>query len=99
MRFCIIPAIRGQLRSRPIADIVQETEQLVMQGVREIILIAQDLAAFGRERGNSELLPLLQALAAVQGLRWIRPLYIYPEYISDAFLEFFASENKNGQIP
>ena len=92
--FCIIPAIRGQLRSRTIADIVQETEQLVTQGVREIILIAQDLAAFGRERGNSELLPLLQALAAVQGLRWIRPLYIYPEYISDAFLEFFANENK-----
>lgn len=92
--FCIIPAIRGQLRSRTIADVVQETEQLVTQGVREIILIAQDLAAFGRERGNSELLPLLQALAAVQGLRWIRPLYIYPEYISDAFLEFFASENK-----
>ena len=92
--FCIIPAIRGQLRSRTIADIVQETEQLVTQGVQEIILIAQDLAAFGRERGNSELLPLLQALAAVRGLRWLRPLYIYPEYISDAFLEFFASENK-----
>ncbi len=92
--FCIIPAIRGPLRSRPIADIVRETEQLVAQGVVEIVLIAQDLAAFGRDRGHSDLLALLQALAAVSGLHWIRPLYIYPEYISDAFLDFFASENK-----
>ncbi len=92
--FCIIPAIRGPLRSRPIADIVRETEQLVAQGVVEIILIAQDLAAFGRDRGHSDLLALLRALAAVQGLRWIRPLYIYPEYISDEFLDFFASEDK-----
>ena len=63
--FCIIPAIRGPLRSRPIADIVRETEQLVAQGVVEIILIAQDLAAFGRDRGHSDLLALLRALAAV----------------------------------
>lgn len=92
--FCIIPAIRGPLRSRTIADIVRETEQLVAQGVVEIVLIAQDLAAYGRDRGHCDLLALLQALAAVQGLRWIRPLYIYPEYISDAFLDFFAGENK-----
>ena len=92
--FCIIPAIRGPLRSRPIADIVRETEQLVAQGVVEIVLIAQDLAAFGRDRGHCELLALLQALAAVPGLRWLRPLYIYPEYISEAFLAFFASEDK-----
>lgn len=92
--FCIIPAIRGPLRSRALADIVHEVEQLVEQGVIEIILIAQDLAAFGRDRGDCDLLALLKALAAVSGLRWIRPLYIYPEYISDAFLEFFASEAK-----
>ncbi len=92
--FCIIPAIRGPLRSRPISDIVCETEQLVAQGVIEIILIAQDLAAFGREHGDHDLLALLQALAAVPGLRWIRPLYIYPEHISDAFLDFFAHEDK-----
>ena len=92
--FCIIPAIRGPLRSRAIADIVLEVEQLVAQGVSEIILVAQDLAAFGRDQGTDDLLALLRALAAVQGLRWVRPLYIYPEYISDAFLEFLASEDK-----
>lgn len=92
--FCIIPVIRGPLRSRSVGDIVIEVERLVDQGVIEVILIAQDLAAFGRDGDDSDLLFLLKSLAAVRGLRWIRLLYIYPEHISDAFLEFFASESK-----
>jgi ribosomal protein S12 methylthiotransferase len=92
--FCIIPAIRGPLRSRLISSVVDEVKNLVTDGVVEINLIAQDLAAFGRESGEDRLLPLLKELCAIEGLRWIRLLYVYPENINDEFLEFFAKEDK-----
>lgn len=92
--FCIIPAIRGRLRSRPIESIISEVKILVENGVKEINLIAQDLAAYGREKGKDELLPLLKELVAVEGLHWVRLLYMYPENINDEFLEFFAKEDK-----
>ncbi len=92
--FCIIPAIRGKLRSRPISSVVTEVRHLVDQGVKEINLIAQDLAAYGRETGTADLLDLLKALVEIDGLQWIRCLYVYPENISDEFLEFFATNPK-----
>lgn len=92
--FCIIPAIRGKLRSRPIPNVVKEVEDLVEQGVKEVNLIAQDLAAYGRDWGSSDLLPLLKALEAVDGLQWIRMLYVYPENIDEPFIEYFASQEK-----
>jgi len=92
--FCIIPAIRGKLRSRPIVNVVEEVRKLVAGGVVEVNLIAQDLAAYGRDLGSDQLLPLLKELVKVDGLRWVRMLYVYPENISDEFLEFFASERK-----
>jgi ribosomal protein S12 methylthiotransferase len=92
--FCIIPAIRGKLRSRPIQSVVKEVMNLVDQGVIEVNLIAQDLAAYGREHNEFDLLELLKLLVKVDGLQWIRLLYVYPENISDAFLEFFANEPK-----
>lgn len=92
--FCIIPAIRGQLRSRPISNVVQEAKALAATGVKEINLIAQDLAAYGRDWGSSDLLELLKALVEVEGIDWIRLLYVYPENISDEFIEFFASHPK-----
>lgn len=92
--FCIIPAIRGRLRSRPVLSVVTEVAKLVQDGVKEINLIAQDLAAYGRDRGADELLPLLQELVKIEGLKWIRLLYVYPENISDDFIDFFASEPK-----
>ena len=93
--FCIIPAIRGRLRSRPVDSVVREVEQLVADGVVEINLIAQDLAAYGRDRSDAaDLFGLLRALVAIPGLQWVRCLYVYPEYISDEFLEFFANEPK-----
>ena len=92
--FCIIPAIRGKLRSRPIESIVKEAQDLAATGVSEINLIAQDLAAYGRERGEDNLLPLLKELVKVEGIEWIRMLYVYPENISDEFLDFFARERK-----
>lgn len=93
--FCIIPAIRGKLRSRPIDNIIQEVEKLAENGVKEINLIAQDLAAYGRDlKNDTSLLALLKALVKIDGIHWIRPLYIYPENISDEFLEFLATEPK-----
>lgn len=92
--FCIIPAIRGRLRSRPIHSVVKEVMNLVDDGVQEINLIAQDLAAYGRDLDETDLLQLLRALVKIDGLKWIRLLYVYPENISDEFLEFFAAEEK-----
>ncbi len=92
--FCIIPAIRGKLRSRPIPNVVQEVKNLAAQGVKEINLIAQDLAAYGRDWGESDLLPLLRQLVEIDGIEWIRLLYVYPENISDEFVEFFAAHPK-----
>lgn len=92
--FCIIPAIRGKLRSRPIANVVKEVQNLAREGVKEINLIAQDLAAYGRDWGASDLLPLLKELVEVEGIEWIRLLYVYPENISDEFIDFFAKHPK-----
>lgn len=92
--FCIIPAIRGPLRSRPIQDVVREVEELAAQGVKEVNLIAQDLAAYGRDSGEMNLLDLLKRLVLVNDIEWIRLLYVYPENISDEFLEFWANQPK-----
>lgn len=92
--FCIIPAIRGKLRSRPIPNVVSEVQRLALEGVKEINLIAQDLAAYGRDWGASDLLELLRQLVDVEGIDWIRLLYVYPENISDEFIEFLATQPK-----
>ena len=92
--FCIIPAIRGKLRSRSVESIVKECENLAAGGVGEINLIAQDLAAYGGDRGRKDLLPLLRQLVGVEGISWIRLLYMYPENISEDFLDFLALEPK-----
>jgi ribosomal protein S12 methylthiotransferase len=93
--FCIIPKIRGTLRSRTIDSLVAEATQLVRNGVVEINLIAQDLTDYGRElRDHSNLVTLLKALARIDGLQWIRMLYVYPDELSDELLELVASEPK-----
>lgn len=94
--FCIIPEIRGPLRSRSISSIVSEVEELTSSGVIEINLIAQDLTAFGREKKDErESLPnLLRSLVKIHDLRWIRLLYAYPEHINDEFIEIFKNEPK-----
>lgn len=92
--FCIIPAIRGKLRSRPIESVVAEVRNLANEGIKEVNLIAQDLAAYGRDVGTTDLLALLKELVQIDGIAWIRLLYVYPENISDEFLEFFANQPK-----
>ena len=92
--FCIIPAIRGRLRSRPIDSIVSEVGRLGDQGVKEINLIAQDLAAYGRDTGEYSLRELLEQLVEVDKISWLRMLYVYPENISDDFLSLWSTSDK-----
>ncbi len=92
--FCIIPKIRGPHESRPMADLVDEAARLAAEGVVELNLIAQDLTAYGRDRGDgSSLAALLRALAVrVPALRWLRLLYAYPASVTDDLLEVIATE-------
>lgn len=93
--FCIIPKIRGTLRSRTIPSLVAEAEQLVAGGARELNLIAQDLTDYGRDlRDGTDLAGLLRALVKVEGLEWIRMLYVYPDELSDEVLDLVATEPK-----
>ena len=95
--FCAIPAIKGPARSRPNADILDDTEQLIDQGVQEIILIAQDTTAYGLDRGERDgLPPLIERILkrTQQGgshLQWLRLLYAYPQRISPRLIEVMAS--------
>jgi ribosomal protein S12 methylthiotransferase len=93
--YCVIPSIRGTLRSRSLASVVAEVENLVQGGVKEINLIAQDVTAFGADRDDgANLVDLLEQLVKVDGLHWLRLLYAYPDGISDALLELMAREPK-----
>lgn len=93
--FCAIPLIRGQLRSRSVEDIVKEAEGLVKKGVREIILLAQDTASYGKDLyGEPKLAYLLQSLCRIEKLDWIRILYSYPRFFNDELIETIAREPK-----
>ena len=92
--FCTIPAIRGQYRSRPLQDLLQEAEWLASQGVVELNLIAQDTTAYGIDLGKSPRLPdLLEALAKTDKFSWIRLLYGYPQRINRRLLEVMGSHD------
>lgn len=93
--YCIIPQLRGPLRSRSIDSVVAEVTALVADGVREINLIAQDITAFGSDRKDgSDLVGLLRELVKINDLRWLRLLYAYPDGISDALIGLIAAEHK-----
>ncbi len=93
--FCIIPTLRGSYRSRPADSIVREARQLAARGVREILLISQDTTFYGIDRGERGALGrLLRALNEVDGLEWIRLLYLYPTTIDDATLAAMAECEK-----
>jgi ribosomal protein S12 methylthiotransferase len=78
--YCAIPLIRGDLASRPRADVVDEAQGLLAAGAHELILIAQDLGSYGRDRGTAELPALLTDLAALPGRFWVRLLYVHPDH-------------------
>lgn len=89
--FCIIPQLRGKFRSRRMSSIIAEAENLIAQGVREITLIGQDTTCYGEDLGLSDgLAQLLEALAALPGLRWLRFLYAYPNKVTTRLLETIA---------
>jgi len=93
--YCSIPQIRGAVKSRSIADIVAEAERIAENGIKEIIIIAQDTTQYGVDiYGRSALAPLLKKLAEVDGIKWIRVLYSYPEFITDEIINVFAEEDK-----
>jgi ribosomal protein S12 methylthiotransferase len=89
--FCIIPTLRGSYRSRTIESIVREARSLAERGVRELLLISQDTSFYGIDRGKrGSLARLLRELNKVEGLSWIRLLYLYPTTITDEVLEAMA---------
>jgi ribosomal protein S12 methylthiotransferase len=89
--FCIIPQLRGKFRSRRMSSIVAEAENLIAQGVREITLIGQDTTCYGEDLGLKDgLAQLLEALAVLPGLRWLRFLYTYPNKVTTRLLETMA---------
>jgi len=93
--YCIIPYVRGSYRSIPMEDIVKEAEELSAAGVRELILVAQETTLYGIDLYGKKSLPeLLKKLCAVDGIRWIRLLYAYPEEITDEMIDVIASEDK-----
>jgi len=89
--FCIIPQLRGKFRSRRISSVIAEAENLVKQGVREITLIGQDTTCYGEDLGLKDgLATLLDALAQIEGLKWLRFLYAYPNKVTTRLLETIA---------
>src|SRR5438067_3951828 len=93
--FCIIPQLRGKFRSRRFESVVAEAERLARSGVREITLIGQDTTCYGEDLGLKDgLALLLEKLAAIQDLRWVRFLYAYPNKVTTRLLETIAKHEK-----
>ena len=94
-RYCAIPLIRGPLRSRPMESCVAEARWLAEEGVRELIVVAQDPTAYGEDWGRPGAInDLLDALTAIEGIRWIRVRYTYPERITDDFIRAMVRNRK-----
>lgn len=93
--YCAIPKIRGRFRSVPMEDVIKEAKWLAENGVTELIVIAQDTTRYGEDLyGDSKLSELLEKLCSIDGLRWIRVLYCYPERITDKLLDVIAKQPK-----
>ena len=93
--YCVIPKMRGKHRSRSIESLVEETKLLAQQGVKELVLVAQDTSIYGRDLyGEIRLPTLLKELCKVEGIQWIRLLYCYPETLTEETIEVMASEPK-----
>ena len=93
--FCVIPKMRGHYRSRSIDSVVREAHRLAEEGVKELLLVSQDTSFYGIDQGERGALPrLLRALNEVDGLEWIRMLYLYPTTITDEVIEAVAALDK-----
>ena len=93
--YCAIPSIRGEFRSRPSENIIKEAKELAEKGVKELVVVAQDTTRYGEDLyGKNALVPLLKALSGIDGIEWIRLLYLYPERIDDALIDEIANNEK-----
>jgi ribosomal protein S12 methylthiotransferase len=93
--FCFIPQMRGHFRSRRFGSIVAEAHQLAEEGVKELILVAQDSSRYGEDLDKQDALAhLLRELSHTEGIEWVRVMYTYPTHISDGFLDVLAEEPK-----
>lgn len=93
--YCAIPYIRGNFRSRPMENLLEEAEGLAKKGVKELILIAQDTTRYGLDLYKKLMLPqLLNKLCEIEGIKWIRLLYCYPERITDELIDVIANQEK-----
>lgn len=93
--YCIIPKLRGSYRSVPMEDLLLQAKELAEQGVRELILVAQETTLYGKDLYGEKRLPvLLKELAKIGGIQWIRILYCYPEEITDELIEVMKTEKK-----
>ena len=93
--FCFIPQMRGHFRSRRFGSIVAEAQQLAEEGVKELILVAQDSSRYGEDLDKADALAhLLRELSHTEGIEWVRVMYTYPTHISDGFLDVLAEEPK-----
>ena len=86
--YCLIPSIRGKLKTRPVNDVVYEVKQLAKRGVKEVIFIAQDTTA------HPKLVEILRKSAKIKGIRWLRIMYSHPKHINDKLLDLMAKERK-----
>ena len=94
--YCIIPYLRGKFRSRQMDDVLYEARILAANGIKELIVVAQDTSRYGTDLpGNKRLLPeLLREMCKIDGIEWIRVHYVYPDEIDDAFIDVMAQEPK-----
>lgn len=93
--YCIIPKIRGNFRSVPMERLLKEAQDLAEQGVKELILVAQETTLYGKDLYGEKYLPkLLRELCKISGIRWIRILYCYPEEITDELIQVMKEEPK-----
>jgi ribosomal protein S12 methylthiotransferase len=93
--FCSIPSLRGPYASKPIDEAVAEAKELAADGVRELVLVAQDTTFYGLDTdGRPRLAELLRRLQEVDGLAWIRLMYLYPDYVTDELIDVIASGEK-----
>ncbi len=93
--YCAIPKMRGKHVTKPIEEVIREANELAADGVRELIIVAQDTTYYGMDLyGRTRLAELLRELDKVDGIEWIRMLYAYPEHVSDELIDTFAGAKK-----
>jgi ribosomal protein S12 methylthiotransferase len=94
-RYCLIPSIRGKLVSKPSTEVMDECRQLAAHGVREIILIAQDVGSYGRDlKSTDALTDLVEKISGISGIEWIRIMYMHPDSLSESLADLISDNPK-----